>query len=274
MLKTNDLWVTTINLKKRADRRKFMEDQFRKLGIDSHFTTAIDANSDEFAQAQSVYQLKNTGPWGPQTNGTLACTLSHLKAYKEFLDSGFELALIFEDDAVMSSDIVHWVADTNWMPKSADIVRVEYWNSGQHLVVQSDSKIQLGRRICRLLNRSSGTAGYVIRRSAAQKVLKRASSARLPFDHLLFNLGASQIAKDLKTFQIIPGMVVQSPDLETDIQSHRDSVGKRKNPVMVELRRGIIELKPLQSLIWPLLMGKVKIVKNAFVETTIDGGAT
>lgn len=53
-------------------------------------------------QTAEYFRLGVLGKERPLSPGELGCTLSHLAAYKDFLSSGDQLAVFFEDDAIQN----------------------------------------------------------------------------------------------------------------------------------------------------------------------------
>lgn len=85
--------IYVINLKRREDRRKHMESEFKKHNIkDYEFFEAIDGEKD-------LVRDMITSPNIPISDGELACTLSHLSVIKYWLEnSNSDHVIIMEDD--------------------------------------------------------------------------------------------------------------------------------------------------------------------------------
>lgn len=92
--------VYVINLKEHALRRKRINHNFNKLNIDFEFVEGINWKSykDNFEELHGYLNEDFYDPNGWFSYGIICCALSHRKAYKQFLDSGKETALFFEDD--------------------------------------------------------------------------------------------------------------------------------------------------------------------------------
>ena len=93
-----------INLDRRTDRKARIDKITGECGLEYQRVSAIDAKSQDFLEISK--DLPSDGPTGRTSNNTRACTLSHFKAWTEFLNdphSGSS-ALILEDDVVLSSD--------------------------------------------------------------------------------------------------------------------------------------------------------------------------
>jgi GR25 family glycosyltransferase involved in LPS biosynthesis len=81
-----NLPIYYINLDKRVDRRLYFNNQVEELNLKNVFRIkAVDGNS---MQEQ----------FNGMSNVETACSVSHLLALKEFLESDFEFAIICEDD--------------------------------------------------------------------------------------------------------------------------------------------------------------------------------
>jgi GR25 family glycosyltransferase involved in LPS biosynthesis len=75
--------VYCINLERRPDRRRQVEEEFRREELDSvEFFAATDGCS---------HPLMNKGECG--------CTDSHIRLWRDIVDKGYPWALVFEDDA-------------------------------------------------------------------------------------------------------------------------------------------------------------------------------
>ena len=91
--------ILYINLKRSPDRKKFMEDQFKKYNIRKyHRIDAIDGKQIKNNKQDTVNGLKFKNNYDYGMNTELACTLSHIKAIKYAYDHNFDKALIVEDD--------------------------------------------------------------------------------------------------------------------------------------------------------------------------------
>ena len=96
--------IYILNLKRHKNRRKNIISELEKQNIKNYeFVDAIDGNRLKKSQLdlmtcknEKIFNPKNTN----MSAGQVACALGHIKIYKKFLNSKFELALIFEDDAM------------------------------------------------------------------------------------------------------------------------------------------------------------------------------
>lgn len=238
-----------ISLKRADDRRALMRENGPITQLNWAFFDAIDAKDP--SQAEALSNLVNVGPWGEFFPGDKACTLSHYAALEAFLRTDASYCLILEDDVFLSHEVATWLSDTSWWPQGADIVRFERWRAPDlRLVVSRKGTRHLGRDIRELYSRHSGTAGYVIRRDAAEKVLRH-QRPNVPIDHLLFNKSISPVARQLKIFQVLPGLVQQGnePPTSVQLQSKRKATGIEPK-WRRDARRGWYEVKLIPWYLW------------------------
>ncbi|MCR4939980.1 MAG: glycosyltransferase family 25 protein [Treponemataceae bacterium] len=98
--------IFVINLKNAEERRNFMTQQLKELNLDFEFIDAIygkDFYDDDkyFAREASKKYEKRL-----MTPGEIGCALSHQIIYKKMIAENIPYALIFEDDAVISPDLI------------------------------------------------------------------------------------------------------------------------------------------------------------------------
>jgi len=99
--------IFIINLKQDVDRKKKMEEQLKKHGIQNYsFFEAINGQNEEL----SKYDFKVIPNWyDPDNNkimtlGEIGCALSHYKIWEKIVKGDFENVLILEDDALLPED--------------------------------------------------------------------------------------------------------------------------------------------------------------------------
>ena len=104
--KINEYNVFFINLDRRTDRRKFMEDQFAKYSINATRMSAVDAQN--LPEAVKDYYLEDfVVRWNTKIErklGRIACYLSHKLVLEMALERNLDNVLIMEDDCIILSD--------------------------------------------------------------------------------------------------------------------------------------------------------------------------
>lgn len=96
------IYVVSIEEEKSPRLSKFLSQNFFEQGALS--ITKIGIKGGELS-AKEYFEKGVKGRAKPLTPAELGCTLSHLSALENFLETNEELALIFEDDAILSSEL-------------------------------------------------------------------------------------------------------------------------------------------------------------------------
>ena len=127
--KLSDFKILYINLDRRPERRRNIEDELKRLGLKGTRISAVDGQS--FSPEEQDYWMdrKNFNTLSREPSkvfGRVGCYLSHLKLMKYALDHRIEPLLVLEDDCKFLCDR-NDVSIT--MPKDADIFYLGglYW---------------------------------------------------------------------------------------------------------------------------------------------------
>lgn len=153
--------VYIINLKSREDRLSHIKNEFNKYNIkDYTIIEAIDGSNDDLSFF--VDDIESI----PLSSNEIACSISHLKAIKQWLDtSDSNYALIIEDDFTFET-VENWQMSWEEFLKSIDI----YYDMIQLSI------INIGRVNTSLHYREirdSSTCCYLITRSWAESLMKK-----------------------------------------------------------------------------------------------------
>lgn len=200
-----------INVETRPARRSFMEEQFSTLGLHAQ---RIEAITPEVIPVELARKFTVPSRYRWLTLGELACTLSHLKAMETLLAGKATHALILEDDAVLSGYLPKFLAEFALAPPSFDLVRVETYDDWLRIHPRADhlvGEIELRS----VYTAPSGTAGYVISRRGAEKVLLNQDVFRAQVDLTLFHPFA-RLGKRMSIRHADPGLCIQIHKLHRD----------------------------------------------------------
>ncbi|QPC91593.1 glycosyltransferase family 25 protein [Mesorhizobium sp. INR15] len=187
-----------INLDRSVDRLAHITSEFAKIGVAFERVSAVDA-SHEFPLPASPHLTKSQ----------IACSLSHRKCWQIIADGADQYGTVFEDDAVFSSDAGRFLSDYSWVPVDADIVKLETFFEKTRI---GNRQIEIGNgyAVARLVGSHSGTAGYLISRSAARKLLhhtrRRISGVA---DHFLFDATCLTCILS-RNYQLTPAICTQA----------------------------------------------------------------
>lgn len=172
-----------INLDKATDRLHNVMKNLHELEFPIHRVVAIDGNSlsddyissitDEFTYLKFFRMLPE--------NGTIGCSLSHLKAWKEFLKSDDEFALICEDDITFNAQELMSTINQLIIQKDVwDIVNFETLHSG---FPQEIAKLSNNKSLVIYLTNITHAGCYLINRKTAYRLIEKFYPIKVPVDH-------------------------------------------------------------------------------------------
>ena len=261
--------IFVINLDRRPNRWKRITETLERLDLPARRIPAIDAqcpgNAKHLNQAIPDHwsQIRVLDP------GSIACALSHRRAVKAFLvETDAEAALFLEDDAELSSELPLFVKSVDWWPQGTQLIKLESWgwNPRYDIYSQPVAAPYRGRELRHILLWTPGGGAYLLRRPGAEFLLSTAPVVDMPIDTLLFDLRVSQVARDLRPIQVVPGLATQRFDeFESDLQETRKLAPRlpRKH-----LLRRALRLMPYKALIKThRLMGKAHRVSLRFADS-------
>jgi glycosyl transferase family 25 len=210
-----------------------MEAQFAALGLNAERVPAVtpDQISDaEIAQSCDPQKID----W--MTPQELSCSLSHLKAMAQLLETADPYALILEDDAILSERLPAFLADFEKAEPAIGIARIETFLDGQRLDPKPHSVIG-GIELKRSRSWAAGAAAYVVNRQAAEFVIAHPWSRIDVIDRPLFN-PYEPIGRYLTVLHCVPGLAIQEDRLyperrSSDLQAARAA------------RNNLVRIKPV-----------------------------
>jgi glycosyl transferase family 25 len=200
--------VYLINLDRAPDRLAHMQAQFSRLNLPFVRVSAIDAKAitraelDEFRS--STADAFRPHPWFPAQIGVF---LSHKKVWKDISTRTESHAAVFEDDVHLSNGISSALGSTDWIDDSVDIVRLE--TTRHSMKLDQTPVAQVGKmKMFTVRSEAWGSAGYIISRELAARLVAGPSHFYEPVDWLLFHPN-SAIAPEVNVFQLDPAPCVQ-----------------------------------------------------------------
>jgi glycosyl transferase family 25 len=191
-----------INLDRHPERWDRMVAELAKHGLLPHRLRAFDG----MRLRPDTRRLAPDGGYA-MSRFEIACVLSHRRAWRALVRSGAPAAMVFEDDIHVGQGIAALVTDPALLELGFDLLHLEtFW--GQVLVDRRQGGVVQGRRIDRLLTTHWGAAGYILTRSAAERLLRETRGAPLPADWLLFD-EICFTEMGFRVGQVLPAIVVQ-----------------------------------------------------------------
>lgn len=176
--------IVYINLDSHLLRRELMEAEFARLGLvggrlSATLWSRLDA--DEQDRLYSAAMNRQTH-YRPLANGEKGCYASHLRAWQGLLDSEEAALVVLEDDVVLHDDfgaIIEAIGKQLRAGRASwDMIKLMGRSSHRHGSKPNRTQpLMPGYELYRYSRIPSSTAGYVISREGAKKLL----SKRIPF---------------------------------------------------------------------------------------------
>lgn len=196
--------VYVINLARSPERRAFMAEGLSRAGVTPEFVAAADGR-------------RCRGRALPLSKAETALILSHRKAWRRLLRGGAEHAVVLEDDTHIGEGFAALLA-AGWSAPSFDLVKLE--TLFDRVWLERGSVAIGGRALRRLGAEHLGSAGYLISRAGASKLLAQTRGLDQPVDHSLFGRDVI-FQRRLVAYQLYPAIVVQD-NLHPDRAARRE----------------------------------------------------
>lgn len=230
-----------INLDRSPDRLKRLDKVFSdlKLGF-----TRIPAIDGDMLDENFILVTRQNQNWpDPLTRGEIACFLSHKAALQKVASGEDEFAAIFEDDVALSKDAASLLAEDDWIPKNADIVKIE--THGKKVWLGKAQQLDNGYSVAPLKSRHIMAAGYIVSKEAAKKLNVMMEKITFPFDHFLFN-PKCHVFEHFKMWQLEPA-IVRQVGLKSTLEKDRSRLEIDKKNKRAFSKIIVRELKRLTS---------------------------
>ncbi|MGI4775321.1 MAG: glycosyltransferase family 25 protein [Janthinobacterium lividum] len=195
-----------VNLDRSEGRRKYVMPSVKALAYPVQIVSAVDGkylSDDEINQTTDIDAYEHSSNYYP-SKGTIGCYLSHIKVWREFLNSDYKFAVIFEDD--VSFDPVKLKSVIEQLQANA-----EYWDINSFEISHRGNPLTLKKlvdnyKLVVYSYKVSHSGAYIINRKAAKQLLEKSLPIRMPVDHYF----TRSWELDLKFTGVEPRLVHQS----------------------------------------------------------------
>lgn len=237
-----------INLAEKKERWHRMLNLAEETGIT---LTRVEAFSPSTIPVKTAFSEIFNCYLSPQQ---LGCYFSHRETWKRIAEGPSEFAVVLEDDAVFSTDLVSFVEKLKEKPFDFDIIRLEETYKGDSFTSDA-TLIKIGNiTLGRIYSPSQGAGAIVVSKKGAQKLLNIAQPV-LTVDELLFNK-YSPIWGKLENYQVKEVLVWQLlsfgldkvPGFESSLSSKAKKKTKKKKSLKTSIKKLIIKIKYLAKL--------------------------
>ena len=216
--------IYCLNLKRSPERRQMMTVQAEKLGLNIDFIEAIDGqNLNEDALENYNYDLRRRLGHFLKVN-EVACSMSHQKALRTFLNSQYDFAIILEDDVKIESNLISVFEACAQIP-SWDVLHlgIQYGHDGKYSLgeVLEGYNIFVPRKVTR------GGIGLAYSRQGAEKILSLNETIHYQFDKQM----ALSYKSKIRHLAILPApiSVLDSPSTIGDDRLNRNQIRKKQS---------------------------------------------
>ncbi|TVQ03463.1 MAG: glycosyltransferase family 25 protein [Planctomycetaceae bacterium] len=206
-----------INLDQAVSRCRHMEHQAVQLGISLTRIPAVIGATLTPDQARAWNPNPDTGKY--LVANEIAVFLSHRRTWETIADGECDYAAVFEDDVFISPNSAEILTSDDWIPAGTDIVKTETFNS-KVLLRPPFVPAPGGRQLAKLAYQHYGTAGYIISRDAAARLLIATTTFSVPVDVAMFTPKSREIAK-LDILQLSPAICIQEMRAKPQVASKR-----------------------------------------------------
>jgi glycosyl transferase family 25 len=240
-------WPTLfINLDRDVERCARMQAEFARHGLTGQRLPGVLWTALPQVEQDALYSpaLNARGFHKPLVNGEKGCYASHLKAWRWLLDSPHAAAVVLEDDVRLRpafAEVLQALAVSSERWDMAKLIgRVEI---GKREKAKSQTALCDGHELLRYRRVPSLTAGYVISRRGAEKLL----ATRVPFGR--------PVDVDLRYWWESQGLVMRgvSPAvIELDDTSQDSSIGAKveERRLATKLRKALLRTHYTLANVW------------------------
>ncbi len=202
-------------------RRDVISARLKSLGIHYEFVPGVDGKKLDVQSHPGYTKWKRRIFFGRDlSNGELGCILAHRNACEHIVNSDYDIALVLEDDALLSDNLPAVIDGLLVIRDQWDLVRFlgreKNYKSSRKITHLSPSQSMLARQ----LGIPGGAYGYLLSSRAARRLVSMTRRNWLPIDTLH---GATWLTR-LRTFSVIPSPILPNDDIPSCIDeqdSHR-----------------------------------------------------
>ncbi len=212
-----------INLPQATDRLQHIDKLFTHLGINY-----IIEKADTIDCLPEDVIARYGSPTDPVTLRTIACTQSHVSAWRTFLSTDNEECMIAEDDILLCRNFDSIWNNLDIPDDSFAIWKIETVNA-TCTIQRSCERQYEGFSFHQLYSGHSGSAAYIINRKTANFLLSVANDFRAIIDEELFDPILRSVPM-CRTYQAMPALCIQDSKNPNSNTTFHSLIGLGRNP--------------------------------------------
>lgn len=244
-----------INLDRAVERRDRMIALLEERGVDYQRVPAVDVRSER----QLILESFDDYDGSVSTDVEMACVLSHIRAWEQFVASGQPAGLFMEDDLHFAPSFNQVMAE---LTIPADMLAIWRLETFQATVTADRIPVQRlsAAGVYEIYTNHAGAAAYAMSRAMAEHLLSERRRFRQVIDTELFDPTRRSISP-VRVLQCIPAPCVQ--DTELNGRPTAPFLGSSLGQDRHDVRAGISRTEP------PVLR-LVKIAARPFYRTALS----
>ena len=172
--------VYCINLERSQDRRRKMQAEFARIGLECEFLSAIDGRSLAPTEIKKAYSDWRTilRSGRSLSKGEIGCAMSHVEFFKRVIQGTDKAGFVFEDDVAFNSGVQSALAEVaSFLEKSELPTLVQLPGIPRDLPKAQDCS-----QFFFPVMSAMGTYAYGINKPAAELLLRAFSPIKMPID--------------------------------------------------------------------------------------------
>jgi glycosyl transferase family 25 len=227
-------------MKDNAERREHIMGECAKHSLNVEIIDAVMGKElSEAELREAVFDYGNSG----FTKGEIGCALSHLKIYRKIVEDNIDIALILEDDAVLSNNI-------NTALKDIEAFDEKSYKPALFLLTKVEKYISSFPKRLEYINlyrfhKGWFKAGYVINLKGEEILLKRLYPMNGVADHWHY----IKLYTTLKIYCVVPHIAESAEKLPSALETERLKMDKNKRS---SYHNKILRLDTLSFIKWGL----------------------
>jgi len=176
------IWV--LNLRRSVDRREYVTRHLSERGLSFELVESVDGRALGSEVLHSKYDAAEAKRALSRelTPSEIGCALTHLGLYQRMLDEDVPQVLILEDDVVLEPACVEMLHRLERFPEDWELILL-FHNGGQ-ASRWGRLRLDATHDVVRFASHAWGTGGYLLKQSAARKLLRIGYPVRVPSDSL------------------------------------------------------------------------------------------
>ena len=212
-----------INLPQATDRLQHIDKLFTRFGINY-----IIEKADTIDSLPEDVLARYGSPTNEITLRAIACTQSHVSAWKTFLSTDNEECMIAEDDILLCRNFDSIWNNLDIPGDSYAIWKIETVNA-TCTIQRSCERQYEGFSFHQLYSGHSGSAAYIINRKTAKFLLSVANDFRAIIDEELFDPILRSVPM-CRTYQAVPALCIQDGKNPNSTTTFHSLIGPGRNP--------------------------------------------